>query len=379
MDNKIEFKVTRNELLHALSKVVRVVPDKSSIPAYTYILFEVKGEALTLTGNNQDVQIETSIGLVKQSSDIAFCLDKSIVGVLKTLSEQPLTFTVIEKKEKTFTIINVEVAHASGKTEFQAIEAYDYARMKCEDGKVFTIPVAKLKRGLDKTKKFANNDSMKPTQSAVYLDVMQDGIVFVGTTGNILSKFKDKSLAGIDAPSFIFNIGAVNITSALLGESDSEEATINSGKTSISINLGSIIITSRLVEGKYPNYESVFPESNPICFTVDSKHLSNIVSRLLITSDAMNGTIRIDAMGDEVCLSSKDTLFGKYAEEKIPTPCEGTIEIGAKGSQMVDMMSVVEGNATLSFSDPLRPIIVTPETNEEDTELTVLTMPLKLD
>lgn len=379
MGNKIEFKVTRNELLHALSKIVRVVPDKSSIPAYTYILFEVKNEALTLTGNNQDIQIETSIDLVEQSSDVAFCLDKSIVSVLKTLSEQPLTFSIIEKVEATFTIINVEVTHASGKVEFQAIEACDYVRMNCEDGKTFTIPVSKLKRGLDKTKKFAGNDPMKPTQSAVYLDMKPDGIVFVGTMGNILSKFKDKSLTNIEAPSFIFSIGAVNVTSNILGETNSEDATINSGATTISINLGSIVITSRLVEGRYPNYDSVFPESNPISFTMDSKHLSNVASRLLIAANATYGTIKIEASGNEVCLSSKDTLFGKSAEERIATSCEGTIKIGAKGSQLEDMMSIVDGNAILSFSDPLRPIIVTPETNEEDTELTVLAMPLKLD
>lgn len=379
MQEKTIFKVSKNTLLHSLQNVSKVVSDKSTIPVYTTIMFKVEDKKLFLTGSNQEIQIETSLELVEASNPVKFCMDKAVIGILKTLSEQPLTVEVIKTTgEKKVVTINVNIIHASGNIEIQAMDAVDFTKMVEPDGKTFTIPVENLKRGLDKTRKFAQTDPSYPTASAVYIDVLPDKLVFVATNNKVVSVFKDLSLIGIDANSFIFGIAAVNITAPLLNETTEELAVITSRKGSISINIGDITITSRLVEGNYVNYNSVIPTENPVNFTTESKQLSNTVSRLLAASDNVVGLIRIEADSEKVNLSTKDEYFNKSANENISAICDGAITIGAKGSHLEDMLSVIDGNVTLSFSVPERPIILTPETNEDQTELTMLAMPLSL-
>lgn len=379
MEEKSIFKVSKNTLLHSLQNVAKVVSDKSSLPIYTTIMFKVEDGKLYLTGSNQEIQIETSLELIEASSPVKFCMDKTVIGILKTLSEQPLTVEVVKTtEEKKAVTINVNIIHAAGNVEIQAMDAVDFTKMIETDGKTFTMPVENLKRGLNKTRKFAQNDSSYPTASAVYMDILPDRLVFVATNNKVVSVFKDLSLTGIDANSFIFGIAAVNITVSLLNEATEELAVITSSKGAISINIGDITITSRLVEGKYVNYNSVFPESNPVSFTTESKQLSNTVSRLLAASDNTIGLIRIEADSEKVNLSTKDEYYNKSANENIPAMCNGAITIGAKGSYLEDMLSVIDGNVIVSFSAPERPIIIAPETDEDKTELTLLAMSLSL-
>lgn len=379
MEEKTIFKVSKNTLLHSLQNVAKVVSDKSSIPVYTTILLNVENNKLFLTGSNQEIQIETSLELIESSNPVKLCIDKDIIGVLKTLSEQPLTVEVIKSiGEKNLVTLTVNIIHASGNIEIQAMEAVDFTKMSEIDGKTFTMPVENLKRGLNKTRKFAHNDISYPIASAVYIDILPDRVVFVATNNKIVSVFQDLSLSGIDANSFIFGIAAVNITFSLLNETAEELAVITSSQRSISINIGDITITTRLVEGRYANYNSVIPKDNPIEFTVEAKQLSNTVSRLLAASVNMIGLIRIEADPVRVNLSTKDEYYNRSANEDLLTMCNGSIIIGLKGSHLEDMLSVVDGNIVLSFSDPSRPVLITPETNEEKTKLTLLAMPLSL-
>lgn len=373
------FKVSKNALLHSLQQVAKAVSDKSTIPIYTNILFKVEGESLTLTGSNQEIQIENTLTLVEASNPVLFCMDKSVIGILKTLSDQPLTFEVTKTTgEYNVVTVNVNITHASGNIEMQGMDAVEYTKMESADGKTFCIPVDKFKRGLEKTRKFAENNPMKPTTTSVYVDIAPDSIVFVGTNNLVVSVFKDYSLSGVDADSFILGITAVNTTVSLLGEATEDQVVISSSKNTISIDLGNVVITSRLVEGRYVNYNSVIPKTNAIKFTTESKQLSNTVSRLLAASDNVVGLIRIEASVSKVNLSTKDVYYNKSANENIDAVCEGEITIGAKGSFMQDIISVIDGSIMLSFSEPTKPILITPEKNEDQTELVLMAMPLYL-
>jgi DNA polymerase-3 subunit beta len=370
MKSKTEFSIARGEMLGALLKVTGVVSSKS------VILFEVKGGVLTVKGSNYETQIEASANLAGQSSDVAFCMDNSIVSMLKLLPEQPLAITVTEEREEKFTRINIVIVHASGKVELPALEASEYIEIRHEYGKTFSIPVKKLKRGFDKTRKFAGNDTLKPSLMSVYLDIMQDGITFVATDAFTLSRFKDRSLAGINARSTMIGITAANSIYSLLDGADSEEAVIGAGEKSVSVSLGNAVITSRAIEVRYPNYNAVIPGNNPVRFTVDSKCLSGAIRRLSLTADPSGNVIEMVSAGDEVLLSSCDMLSDRRAEEKIPAQCEGDIKIKTNISRMETAIDVIKGDAVLSFSDPFHPLLISPETDEEDTELIILLMPI---
>jgi DNA polymerase-3 subunit beta len=369
MKNKTEIRISRNSLLGALLKAARVALSKS------FILFEVKGGILTVKANNHETQIEASVNLDGQPSDVAFCMDDSIVSMLKLLPEQPLTITVTEEKEEEITRINVRIVHDSGTAEFPAFPAGKYAEIKHGDGEAFSIPAEKLKMGFEKTGKFAGKDEFRPVMMSVYLDITQDGITFVGTDAYVMSVFKDKSLTGISARGIMINTDAVNDIVALIDKSSSDMAVINSGDKSITITLGNTVISTRAIEGRYPNYDSIIPANNTVRCVVDAECLSAAVRRILIASDPLRKEIGIAVADSEVRLSGDHEDLGKRAEEKMPAQCEGSIEIKTCITHLKAAMSTIKGNAALSFSDRLRPILISPEVNEENTELLILVMP----
>lgn len=372
---KIIFKVSKNDLLHSISNVAKVVSDKAVIFSHTYILFEVKEKTLSLVGSNNEIQIETSLELVEANEAISFCLDKAVMGILKTLAEQPLTFEIDQSNNT----INVVIKHSSGDIDMQAIDVSEYARMQSVDGKSFSIPVGNLHRGLEKTRKFADTDQMKPTACVVYVDILPEAIVFVATNNKVVSVFKDFSIAGVDADSFLFGINAVNITTSLLGEAKNDDAVITSSSSNIEIDLGNIKITSRLVEGRYVNYNSVTSAVNPIHFEIDAKQASNMISRLVAASDSTIGLIRFDIGMAGITLTTEDKRFNKSAKENINVACTGELAIGTKGSQLIDIFSVMDGSIKMAFSDGKKPMYITPCVDDEDTELMLLSMPLSLD
>jgi DNA polymerase-3 subunit beta len=365
MESKTEFKVTVGALLGALQKA-------SGVSGKPFILFEIRGGSLTVSGSNYETQIEASVDLIESSSDTSFCVDGSVLSLIKLLPEQPLAVTVTEEAGDKITRIYIEITHSGGRAKFAAFMASEYAKMHRGEGDTFTVPAWKLKRGIDKTIKFVGTDELRPTQMSVYMDIVQDGIVFAGTDGHILSRFKDKSLAGVPANSMMIHTSAASSISSLIGKSSSGEATISVGAKSISVNLGDAVVTSRVIEGKYPNYNAVIPMDNPIRLTTDSKGLSNAIRRLLISSEPIYNTVEIVAKGDEVRLLSNHGELGKRSEERIPALCEGGIEIKFSIPILDVAMGMMNGNATLLFSGSTRPALIVPETDEDDTELTTL-------
>ncbi|MDR1335942.1 MAG: DNA polymerase III subunit beta [Tannerella sp.] len=367
MKSETKIRIGRNSLLAALLKVARVASSRRPL-----ILFEVKDGTLTVKASNYETQIEATVNINGEPSGTAFCMDGSITGILKLLPEQPLAITVTEEKEGKTARISVGIAHSSGTAEFPAFAAGEYTEIKCGEGETFSIPAEKLKRGLEKTAKFADKNELKPALMSVHLDITRDGITFAGTDQQTLSVFKDRSLTGIDARSLMIGADAVNSITALLDKPGSGMAVISSGEKVITVAFGDTVISTRAIEGRYPNYSAVIPANNPVRCTVDSGCLSAAVNRISIASDPALGGIGIAVSDGEVRLSGGCPGLGTQAVEEMPARCEGGIEVKTCVKYLKAAMGVITGNAVLSFSDPVRPILISPEINEDDTELLVL-------
>lgn len=381
MEEKAIFKVSKNELQHQLQKVSKSVLDKSTLPIYTYILFELlENKKLNLTGSTTEIQIETSMEVIESDNVLTFCVDKSIINILKTLPEQPVTIEVTKTpnpSEET-TSVTIVFSHSSGSAIIPGMDATFFEKMKETSGQSFIIPVEKLRRGLNMTRKFAGTDAMKPTQSAVFFDLKEDCITFVATNGVYMSRFKDESVKCPGCEGFIFKLDAVNISSSTLEGLSDVDVKVTSNKTNVNLSAGSLKITSRLVEGRYPNYNSIFPSDNNIEIMIDSKVLTSIINRLLIVANPLVALIKLETGMIDCSLSTSDEFSNKSAKEIVEVSSNMEITIGFSGSQMIDILSVIYGNAILAFSAPERPILIKPEINDEDCDLTLLSMPLIL-
>lgn len=380
MENII-FKVSKENILNNLVKVSKALKDKSVLPIYGYILCEVYDNILNMTGTDTRMQIDSSVEILETSGNMSFCVDKSIIDILKTLPDQPLTIEVTKEElpEMKTIKVNVTIIHSSGSVVINGDDSQYFTKMKDVDSDGFDVKAFNLKRGLDKTKKFALNDSMKPVVSSVFFDTQDDSLTFVASDNRVASRFIDYSIKCQNVTPFILDINSANTLSALLTGINDADVTIRICGNNVSFSVNGLKFTSRLVEGKYINYNKVYRENLPIQLRADSKHLFKVINRLINASDRVSSLIRMEAGLMQTQLFTKDIMFGKSADELIECECNGEIVIGMHGKMLQEMLSVIDGGIVLSFFDSSSPIQLTPADQEHETNLTILVMPLSLE
>jgi len=368
------FNVAKSDLLKGLQVVGPVINPKMTLPALNYIFCEVKGSKLLLIGNNIEQQIETSVDILESTSDCTFNADKVLIDSLKSLPEQPLEVNV-----NVLTGILL-VKHYSGEIKVH-VTGEEYPKMKddIDNEFSFSLSAVVLKRGLLKNHKQMANDELRSVMNGIYFDITPDNIVFVASDGHRLSKFVDNSVKGLEKQGFILNRNAVSVLIKMLSSiADETEIEVKVNKRNIVILIEHVIFTIRLIEGRYPNYNSVIPQNNPIEMIIDSDSVSSVLSRLLVLSNANSKLIKVDANEQRTILSAEDVDLNQGAREKLDCVSNKPIVIGYKGTFLHELLSNFDGEVKIALSEPSKASLFCPVEQEENTEYTLLLMPLML-
>ena len=156
---------------------------------------------------------------------------------------------------------------------------------------------------------------------------------------------------------------------------------IEYNQTNAKFNFGSIVLTCRLIDGKYPNYNAVIPQENSNKLTIDRLSFLNSVKRVSIFSNKTTHQIRLKIAGNEMHISAEDLDFSNKADERLSCQYEGSdIEIGFNSRFLLEMISSLETEQIhLEMSAPNRAGILLPEGNSKDGEdILMLVMPVML-
>jgi DNA polymerase-3 subunit beta len=150
----------------------------------------------------------------------------------------------------------------------------------------------------------------------------------------------------------------------------------------IVFSFDNITVTSRLIDGKYPNYEAVIPKENPNQLTVDRTSFLNTLRRVSLFSSKTTYQIRLRIAGNELHISAEDLDFSNEAAEVLPCSYIGEdMEIGFNSKFFMEMLSNMDGcdTVTLKMSVPNRAGILVPaEKADENEDIMMLVMPILL-
>lgn len=369
------FKIAKDEFLRELQIVGSVINPKVITPALTNVFCEIKGNTLYLIGNNSEQQVETSVNIIDSSKDVSFLVEKGLIDTLKTLSEQPLSILIDLKNT------SLVLTHYSGDFKFSALPSVEYPKLKVteDDTQKISLTVGKFKAGLHATYKQMADDALHPVMNCVLVEITPEEITYVASDGHRLSKYTDSSIIGNLKNSFLIPRNSIPVLLKQLANVDKDETLeISINSRNVSFVIGEVKITSRLTEGRYPNYNAVIPANNDKFLTVDSNALSTILNRLLIASNANTKLIRIDTSENQTIFSSEDNDLLKSAKEITNYTCNKSIQIGAKGTFLLELISNTTGEIQFSFSDQSRAMLISPIAQAENTNYTLLLMPMML-
>ena len=373
----MEFKVSSSALYSRLTAASKVMGSKNSMPILDCILFDIKDGNITITASDSEKYYITSAPIIEQSGNARFCIPaKTIIDSIKELAEQPLTITFNE------TSMKVEGTHSSGSFSVMAQDAAPYPlAKKVSDGATrLAMPAEVLLNGINRCLFATANDEIRLVMNGIYVDITPDYLIFAGTDGRKLVRNTVHSIKSGLTAGFILPKKVCAILKSVLNK-DEEQVEILFDTDKATIKSEDMTMHFRLIEGRYPNYNAVIPQSNPFKATVDRMAPASALKRVAVFCNQSSGLVKVELSNNSMKLTGQDNEYATSAEEFLVCDYSASpISIGFSCQFLLEIANIIESDTiTLEVADPSRPGIIRPADDNTDDEVLMLLMPMRVE
>ena len=372
----MRFIISSTALSSRLQTLSRVISNKNSLTILDSFLFEVSNGQLTLTTSDSENVMQTTIQTDECEGDGAFALtSQTILDAMKELPEQPLQFSV-NIDQATITII-----YQGGEYNFTILNADEYPRMHStlDNVNVITLDASVLCDNINRSAFAMGSDELRPVMNGIYFDLGADALSIVASDGHKLVRNRNLTVKSETPASFILPKKPALLLKNVLGK-DGGDVVIKFDNRNAEIRFADGILTCRLIEGRYPNYNSVIPQNNPNQLTIDRKGLLSALKRVLPFGSKSSQLVKFRLDAGTLELSSEDIDYATKAKETIICDYNGQkMCIGFKGSSLTEILGNLDGDeVVIELADPSRAGIIVPAQQPENEDVLMLLMPMLL-
>ena len=339
----MRFTLSSTALSNKLSALSKVINSKNALPILGDFVFDIQGQTLTLTASDSENTMRTTIELTESDGDGRFAIgNHDLLEAVKGFSEQPITFDANQEQNL------VKISYQNG-----------LFSLPIENADEFPIPQA------------------VSVMNGIYFDLTADCLAVVASDGHKLVRNKVFTIKSEQPAAFILPKKPANLLRNLLGK-DGGDVTIRFDERNAEVNYGDGTIQCRLIEGRYPNYNSVIPQNNPNEIRVDRLGLLAALRRVQPFANDSSNLIRFHVEGSTLQLDAEDYDFSKTATEKMTCEYNGQpMSIGFKGSSFIEVLSNFDcSEVIIQLADPSRAGLVLPSEQPENQDVLMLMMPM---
>ncbi|WP_337585649.1 DNA polymerase III subunit beta [Prevotellamassilia timonensis] len=369
----MKFVISSSVLSSRLMTIGRVIVQKNTIPILDCFCFDIQGTTLTITASDNDTTLTAKAELNECDSDVRFAVNaKTLQDAIKEIPDQPLEcYLNTESYELT-----VEYQNGQYKLMGQSAEEYPTPAISDETRLEFDLECQKLVPSITRCMIAAANDTLRPQLNTICFDIHSQEVSLVSSNGNQLALTK-LAMPELNAEgSYLLGTRPASLLKGMLAKAEGN-VHFSLGQRTAIVHTEEYSLTSRLVEGRFPNYRSVIPQDNPNIVTVNRLALVSALRRVLVFANAQAVLVKFRLGPNTMNISSQDIDFGKSAEENMLCDYMGTpMRIAFKGSVLLDLINNIEGDdITLKLSDPSRAGLIVPTKQKEGEEVLMLIMP----
>lgn len=372
----MKFKVNSKLLSARLTAVSKVVNSKNTITILDNFLFSLEGDVLVVTGSDNENTLIARIPVESSEGQGRFAVNvKYILDAIKSVSDQALEFNIDDRN------FEINIRYQNGYFNFIGINGDEFPRRdeQPEEQVRLLLSSKELAESLDHTLFAVATEDFRPIMMGVLCDIKEDAIVFVGSDTHKLVRFTNNNLNGGDAAghSFILPAKPCSILLSLLPREDEAQVKVEVDDKGARFISDDFTLICRLINGRYPNYNSVIPENNPYEITVDRLSLLNAVKRVSVTA-SVGGLVKFDLHENAIRLKSQDIDLSTSAEETVNCSYGGVdMLIGFNAERTIEVLnSIDDDNVLIKLGDPSRAGVFFPLEQKEGRELLVLLMPM---
>lgn len=372
----MKFIVSSAVLYSHLQAVSRVINSKNALPILDCFLFQLENGVLSVTVSDSETTMETSITVTEAITEGKIAITaKTLLDALKEIPEQPLTFSVDAST------LEVTVTYQNGQYSLMGQNADEYPQSTALAGDAvkFTMEVDTLLSGINRTVYATADDELRPVMNGIYFDITAEDITMVASDGHKLVRCQILTAKGDDRAAFILPKKPANLLKNILPK-EQGVVSISFDERNAVFELGNYHMICRLIEGRYPNYNSVIPKDNPFKVNVDRASLIGALRRVAIFSSQASSLVKLNIVNHKINISAQDIDFSTSAEESLACQyAEQEISIGFKSTFLIDILSNISSDeVVIELADPSRAGVILPVEQEEGETLLTLLMPMML-
>ena len=368
--------IERTALLKALGHVHRIVERRNTIPILSNVLIEANEGRLALKSTDLDLEAtESAPADVAQagSTTVAAHIIYDIVRKLPEGAQVSLEMTGETG----------QMLLRSGRSRFllQSLPASDFPDLTIgEFSHRFALPAIELKRLIDNAQFAISTEETRYYLNGIYFHTLDVGgatmLRAVATDGHRLARVETPAPAGsAGMPGVIAPRKAVNEVQKLL-EDLSQEIVIEISPAKARFQFGDVKLTTKLIDGTFPDYNRVIPTHNDKRLVVDKEPFQRAVDRVSTISSERGRAIKLAIADNKMTLSVNNPDSGSASEEIEVDYQAAPIEIGFNARYLLDIAQQLSGDtALIKLSDPGSPTII--QDREGSAALYVL-MPLRV-
>ena len=372
----MRFNLSSTALSSRLLTLSRVINSKNSLPILDCFLFEVHDGQLTITASDSENIMRGTLNLENCEGEGDFAVNNhTILDAVKELPEQPLALNVNMEEMKIY------VTYQNGSYNSPILGADESPRVQpmSETATTVTIGAEKLSDSLTRSLFATAQDELRPVMNGIYFDLKEDGLAIVASDGHKLVRNRNFSVKSETPAAFVLPKKPATLLKNVLSK-DGGDVIIRFDDRSAEVSFADGNLACRLIEGKYPNYNSVIPLDNPNQVTIDRKSLIGALRRVLPFASDSSQLIRFHVSSGLLELNAEDIDFSTSAKESIVCEYGGNpMSIGFKGSSMLDILNNLESDdVVIQLADPSRAGVIVPAVQPENEDVLMLIMPMLL-
>lgn len=340
----MRFSISRSDLMRALSHVQSVVERRNTIPILSNVRLLAKDGALTLSATDMDIEINESVPAQVAKEGATTAPAHTLHDIVRKL---PDGSDVEMSLDDSGSMMSVRAGRSNFK--LACLPVSDFPELGAGDLAVnFALPVSSVRDIVDKTKFAMSADETRYYLNGIYVHAAEhNGVAVlraVATDGHRLARFQMPLPEGAAVmPGVIIPRKTVTELRKLLDEA-ADNVKVSLSENKIRFAIDHIELTSKLIDGTFPDYEKVIPNDNNKVVEVDSKVFSGAIDRVSTISSEKTRAVKITIEGKGMTLSAQSPDAGSASEEIEINNSDVALEIGFNSRYLLDITQQIDSD-----------------------------------
>ena len=351
----MKFRCERDVLADAVGSAGRAATNRTgTLPVLSGVRMEVAGDTLTITGTDLELTIRLSVPVHSDQDGSAVVPARLVGDIVKALPAGAVEVDLADTADG-----SAEMSISAGRSQFSVrpLSLDDYPAQSEPAADAVTLPAADMAEALRQVVRAASTDDARAVLTGVLLAAEDDGLRMVATDSYRLAvrDLPESSMLG-SGQKVLIPGRALNELQRLLG--NEENLTVRLGEREATFEAGSTRLSTRLIEGEFPNYRNLLPSSYPNLLTVSKPAMIEAIRRVKIL--AQDSTpVRMTLGGETVQLTAITQDVGNAAEEIDASYDGAEMTVAFNPDYLLAGIDAIDADdVTLATMDPMKPAVL---------------------